>query len=462
MNDQLREYIAKERARGVDDEQLRQELLSKGWDPIAVHRLVAGEASVKTESQLHLSGTNVLLITGLSLIFIAAVTFIGYSWPQLSPLSRFLLIAIPNFFLFAIGSFLAKGDELKTVKETTHMAAHLMLPITAGVFLYQFGYYEKADALLMAYSVLLALPLSLYAALVKQRSYGALLVTLNLIALAIFLLTDQDLNGWRSSLILTVVSLLGLITAWVYKKRGQEESIPALVSAGTILYIISFSSLVSDVTRQVTSDRTAIIGFAAIITGVGLLKTAALFGHLFKPWTRLEFFHQRLLIAAAMLITFITLIGAEGGETILTVISVVFSAIVVIIGMETRVKFMTVLGLVGGSISLLSLLFSNIDRVMVVVLMFIVGFAAILLSIFLAKRGSVSTIEAAPTWNVGFIDDKTAATLTVKTGEAPTFFTVLVRILLAFLLYALIQFIFMNSVRYDETPVPYGDTAELI
>jgi hypothetical protein len=208
MNDQLREYVAKERARGVDDEQLRQELLSKGWDPIAVHRLVAGEASVKTESQLHLSGTNVLLITGLSLIFIAAVTFIGYSWPQLSPLSRFLLIAIPNFFLFAIGSFLAKGDELKTVKETTHMAAHLMLPITAGVFLYQFGYYEKADALLMAYSVLLALPLSLYAALVKQRSYGALLVTLNLIALAIFLLTDQDLNGWRSSLILTVVSLL--------------------------------------------------------------------------------------------------------------------------------------------------------------------------------------------------------------------------------------------------------------
>lgn len=462
MNDQLYEYVAKERARGVGDEELRKELLSKGWDPIAVHRAIAGDVPAKAASSLHLNGTNVLLITGLSLIFIAAITFIGYSWPQLSPLSRFLLIAIPNLLLFVVGSFLAKGDELKTVKDATHMTGHLLLPTSVVVFLYQFGYYDRVDALLIAYGILLAFPLSLYVALVKQRTYGTLLVTLYLISLAIFLFADQDLNGWRSSLILTSASITGLLTAWTYKKRGEEESIAALVSAGTILYIISFYSVVTDLSRLITDDRAIAIGFSAVITGVGLLKTAALFGYLFKPWTRLEFFHQRLLIAAGILITFVSLVGAETGTTMLTVISVVFSALVVIVGMETRVKLMTVLGLVGGSISLLSLMFSNIDRVMIVVLMFIIGFAAILLSIFLAKRGNVARAELTPGWNIGLIDDKTAATLTVKTGEAPSFFTILIRILLAFLFYMLIQFVFMNAVTYSETPPPYGDTAEFI
>lgn len=462
MSEQIRQYVEEERTRGIADEQIRNELLSKGWDPIAVHRGIAGEQSVKQHKELRLNSSNVLLVAGLSLIFIAAITFVGYSWPQLSALSRFLLVAVPNFLLFLIGSFLAKGEELQTVKDTTHVGGHLMLPISVGVFLYQFGFYDRADALLMAYSVLLALPLSVYVALVKQRTYGALLVTINLVALALFLLADQLLNGWRSSLLLTAVALLGVVTAWSYKQRHDEEATPALISASVIVFVISFSSLMTDLTRLLTSEPTVILGFSAVLTGFGLLAAAALFGQQFKPWTRAELFHQKLLYVSGILLAFLSLMGGDVGMTTLAIVSVVFAAIAVVIGMESRVKLITVLGLIGGSISLLNLLFSNIDRVTMVVLLFLFGFAAILLSIFLVKRGVASRSEQPePGLSIGLIDDATAARLSVHTGEPPSFFTIVIRVVLALLLYWLIQVAFFSAASYD-TGLPYGDTTEII
>lgn len=448
MNTQLDEYVAKERSKGVPDDKIRQELLSKGWDPIAVHRSIGSVTETAPKPSIHLNGSTVLLIVGLSLIFIAALAFFGYGWPDLSPLSRFVLIAVPNLLLFLIGSYLAKGEALQTVKETTHAAGHIMLPITIGVFLYQFGFYKSLDDLLMAYSVLIAFPLYLYSAIYKKHSYGNLLVSLGAVAIAIFLMSDSILDGWRSAGLLTVVSVLTLWTAFRQKQSAQPAYLSALTSTGAILLIISFPTLISDLAQLITTDRPTVAIIEGLIGGGGLLVLASQFGALFQPWSRLELFHQRLMIVIGALVVFLPLMSGSSEAVILAVIAVVAAAIIVIIGIESQVKLLTWLGIVGGALSLLNVLFSTIDHLSVVLVMFILGFAAILLSIIFARRGhQPSTAVAGPNLKVGFIDDQSAGNLRATTGEAPTLFVILARIILAIILFWFIEFIIIGSLN---------------
>lgn len=441
MTDQLEDYIAKEQARGIGNEKIRSELVAKGWDPIRVHRLLNSDTpEEKPVGKSHFDGSNILLLAGLGLIFIAAATFIGYSWPELAPLTRFLLVAVPNILLFAIGSFLAKGEQLENARESTHMAGYLLLPITVGVFLYQFGYYSKSDPLLMAYSVMIAWPLAFYGALFRKNSYGGALITVYLIALAVFLYADRLLDGWISASALTAASLLGLFTAWRIKKQIGERSVPALVSVGTVVLAVSSVTLIDDLVRLVIADKTASVALSSFLSGLGLLTAAALFGRFFKPWSRLELTHQRLLIAAAVLVGVAGFIQADSDAALLSLISAAFSALVVVVGIQSRVRIMTILGMIGGAASLFNLLFSSVDKVIIVILMFLMGFAAVIVSILLAKRGANVRDDSSPEWSIGFIDDQTAATLSVNGGGAPTFFTVLVRILLVIIAYLLLQY----------------------
>lgn len=445
MDNQLDSYISTERAKGLSTDAIRSELLSKGWDSIAVHRALNKDTVASVENPLHLTGATAILLAGVGLILVAAISFLGYSYPELSPLSRFLLIAVPNFLLFLCGSYLAKGDDLKIVKEATHATGQIMLPITLGVFLYQFGFYNKADALLMAYSVALAFPVYLYSAIKKQHAYGNLLVTLGASAIAVFLLTDTVLDGYRSSLMLFVVSTATLWAGWGLKKQTDHRYLSGLVSVGTLLLIISYSSLVRDLMLTWANSAAFATAIIAVLTGGGLMGAAWLFGRLFTPWTRLELFHQRLLIVAAILFTFLMLIGNPSDLALLDLIAVCFAAIFVVLGLECRIKVMTYLGLIGGAISLVNLLFGSIERVALIIAMFTVGFGAIMLSVYLIRRTKRAVTDGEPHWRTSLIDDSTALTLGVGTGEPPSVFIILVRIFLIFLALSMLQYMIFST-----------------
>lgn len=449
-NAQLDEYIARERSNGVSDSKIRQELLAKRWDPILVHRALNSVPDSVEKPVFHLNGSTALLIVGLSLIFIAAFVYFGYSWPDLSPLSRFTLIAVPNLLLFLIGSYMAKGEQLLTIKEGTHTTGLMILPISIGVFLYQFGLYDKIDSLLMAYSVLIAFPLYLFSAIYKKHDYGNVLVVIGAIAIAVFLMADNTLDGWESSGLLTVVSILTLLTAYQRKKDGRDQYLPVLISTGTVLFLASFPFLIGAVFGQLISDQSLNSIIEAIVAGGGLLVAAGLFGALFKPWTRTELSHQRLMIFIGTIIAFTSLVGGNGDGVVLSIVSVLFSTLVVIIGLGAQSKFTTWLGLIGGTLSLLNLLFGSVDKVSLVVAMFVLGFGAILLSIFFAKRSHQSEkLSPAAYFHMGYIDDQTASTLQVNTGEAPTLLVVLARIALVIILFWFIMFAFSHTNSTD-------------
>ncbi len=448
-DDSLRQYIDSQRVKGVADDAIRAELLTKGWDSIVVHRALSGLEGAEGKNGVPMNRQSIILLLGLGLIFLGALGFLGYGWPDLSPIARFLMIAIPNFCLFLTGHLLAKGDQLKRTKELTYATTGLLLPVTIGTFLYQFGIYQYFDGLLIAYSLLISLPVYIYAAGLQYR-HAFLLLSLSSLGILLGLLADTNLDGWRSSGLTTIVGAINIFMAKRAKDGEAHAYFPGLLSVGTVLAIIGWPTVFNDALALagIGGDLALVLG--SIFSTGGLVYVAIMLGCHLIPTSRTELFHQRLLLVGAALIGFSSILSGES-QALLSLVGVLLGTALAILGLEAKVSLLKWLGSVGAVMSLLGLLVSNIDRELVIILFFVAGFAAVLGSIMMVKREAKANAEAVEQsgWNIGLISDLQAKQLPFKTGEAPSLITILIRLALVFILWLLIQFLVIGASTYD-------------
>lgn len=394
MSQEAKQFIDHRRSTGQSDQQIYQELVGAGWDSIAAHQAVSGAGTSEPPvAKPRHTAADYFLFAGIGLIIAAAVVFITMSWPQLSPLTRFLTLAIPNTLLWLIASTLA-GEPLRKVRHGLEATGLIMFPATVGVFLYQFGFVDQVDGPLMVWSGLAALIVYLFVALGSRRDYGWLLVGFaSILTMSGFWSADQyGFGPFADGLSTLLLGCLNLLCIASFKRRGVTEYIGLAETIASILLIIGLPATIDEGLRGFGVAEDSIRLLVGLFGAWLLLFFAGMYGKLANLGPA-ESFQQRLIIIFALITMFGELLFFDGlfsgdkGQLMPAAVSIVAGLGLVYLGGLVKVRVLTIFASVGVIVSAIFLISQQIDTIAVPVLMSAVGFLAIVVSILLIKRG---------------------------------------------------------------------------
>jgi len=419
---ELREFIIKQRSKGKNDEEIRVKLVDAGWDHIVIHRALAGDydavaASSYDEHKDHLTGSQILLVVGLVFIVIATILFVSNSWSDLSALTKFLIIFIPNMLLFAIGKWLSGKEDLVHIKNGVLAVGLVMLPGTIGTFLFQNGIFKELNSTLYLVSLMIPLPAYYYASLFKRQNYGTLLVLLDSIVIFFILNDDKGIDPALTYAI-TLLMAVGLAVLYMELKERASKIYQGITGYLTVLLfaisitgiILALSKILFEGNRFAADFSVSTYLLVSLLGGFVLGVMTMLIGRYLKPITQLEVGLQRFMMILTLLAIFIPLfnINNNNDRAIYLLIPVCLAGLLVYLGLLLGSKLLYVISIIAGVISILMLVFSGLGDVAIPIIMFIVGFIAIGLSIALAKTGLVGKkmVNEAVAESLGFVTDE--------------------------------------------------------
>lgn len=358
------------------------------------------------KSPTHLTASQIFFIIGVALVITATVVIIAYSWPTLSPLMRFLAIAIPNAILFLISLFV-KG--LVYVKKGAHATALLMLPFSIGVFLYQFNIIFEIDYFLFFWSSLMALPIYLYNDLVKKLNYAAVFVLIDAIAVLLFFFNYLKLDFKTVSGLLLIGATIGFFIAWNSKIKNDKNHYESYASVSALFFSFCIPAFISNL---FTSSLLTI----SLVGSLALFIVAYLFGKLLIPWTRIEYQLQRFILIFFLFMLFTPLVLLAADKTIYSLLIIGLSLAIITIGILLGINLIFIGGVIAFIIGLLIPLLKSVGNISAPILLFIGGFIAIGLSILIGKSkiAKKTFYSEAIAQKFCMISDATGKKLTIK------------------------------------------------
>lgn len=465
MAGELEQFIQTKRTQGKTDQEIETNLVSTGWNQATVKTALAGQLSsvppppplpvtqpTPGSAKPHLNASQVLLVVGIVLIIVAAIVIVQGSWGELSPLARFLIIALPNAALFGITAYSSKQTTLEHVRDGTSAAGLVLLPLSIGAFLYQFNIYHDVDALLMMVSALIALPVFLFFDLVLKRPGMAVLTIIDLLAAIIFFFMYYTIDelGWQLGW-LAIGVILFTIARIAHHQNDIRHQRPYEITSAAIFAVAVPATIYGLLQQYVWENNYDINGqiVMSVIAGPVLLLVGQLYGKLFKPWTQTEHLAQRLLQLMSLFVAFgfVIFSGGFGDSDMFPIlISLVLSGLYIVYALYVGVKQLFVGGIIGAFIILLIFLLgqAGVDSL---VMLLILGFAAIGLSILLgrSKMAGRNFFSAEAAERFGVISDDAAESLWKRTPNRRNPFQVGCLILVGiWLLYMIVTFAFSS------------------
>lgn len=369
----------------------------------------------------HFSASQILLALGIALVIVATIVIITYSWPELSPISRFLAVAIPNAIILLISLLTGKNPMLNHIKQGTHVTGLIMLPVSAGVFLYQFGIINDINSpALFLWSLLLVLPVYIFYDLYQKLNYAAILTLVDVFGLISFLISYLQIESLEFVTAIYLLSgLMSLTIAWMAKKmQDNRHLLPYSVYGALVLFfdLPFFVWAIFGGDSFFGGGDTASLLATSLIGGSALFLAALMIGKLFKPTTELEHALQKFLMLGFLATLFLPLFMLSSDEKIYSILNIVFGIAVLLVGTIFGISLLFYGGLVGFIYGLLIPLLTFVSGISIPILLFLIGIIAILLSIFVAKSSLVKKsfyFESVALY-LGAISDSQASQLTAQ------------------------------------------------
>lgn len=424
----LSQYVSAQRAKGLTDEQIKQQLEGLASSEEINQALgsptltpVAKQAVPATEAH-HLNGPLVLLTLGIVFILVAYIFILFSAWPDLTHLMRFVVIAAPNALLLLISFFTRKRAEWQKIDSATCAFGLALLPITTGTFLYQFGFQTDLEPQLFLLATSISLPLLLLADYLRKQTFTAALAMLNLTMAFFFLgsyLKWSELVGSSVEIIGGLIALALSIYALTENDERHGRSYQAL---SAVLLVFGLPSLLGKLLNYEIWDQNGdLLIIFAVINGVVGLAIASLYGWLFVKRTHNELVIQRFLqLLATLGLVFLPIFAFASNDQILILPTLIVSLLVLIFGLLVGVRLIFSLGIVGVFMTLLIFLFKEASGLGSTIVLLTLGFVAIALSIILSRVKLAATkalYSASLAKNLGIISDEEAEGLSDRAAN---------------------------------------------
>lgn len=440
MNEELRNYIEKQRLYGISDPIIRKMLLDSGWDSDLVdsafghHTVPDVPPTPPTHSEnnlevltsepyqhkqkttwglenTHLNASQALLTVGLILILVAATVIVFYNWSSLTPIMRFLVAAIPNLLLFIIGYYSRRQSTLSHIDDGTNAVGLLLLPVTIGTFYFQFNIVSNVDSFLFFLSAVTAIPCMIAFDYWRRQAYAAVLTAVMIAAAVIFFGMYQEWNGSTWYWVGVLFGIATFITAVVADRMQNDDHRTPYEVISAIAFFFFVPLFLADLIKTDNSPSSLILfAFAAGLAG---MVVGSCYRWLFAKISMTEFQLQRFVQFGALLSLIYPVIGLIGNQSIYVVPSLIVAAILILLAMLIGVNLMFVMGVTDLAISLLMVLFKELTDIKTPIFLFMLGFFAIGLSMFLGriKVARQSFYQASLAKSLGVISDKESESL---------------------------------------------------
>ncbi|MBU6389061.1 DUF2157 domain-containing protein [Patescibacteria group bacterium] len=200
------------------------------------------------------SPSTMLLILGSSLIVIAIVVLIAFSWNSFLPVERVLVSLLPLVVLYGLAYRSGSVRSQPKLSFYTALAGSVLFPLVLGIILYQTGLFGSANGPVDSLLVLCVSLISLiwYALLefgYRQSSHGPLTVAAAVLAIISFANVVQA-PDYVYSLLFALLAYFLISTATFFRGESQEMEervykYSGIIAAlyGLLTFPIAFTSL---------------------------------------------------------------------------------------------------------------------------------------------------------------------------------------------------------------------------
>lgn len=465
MSGDLAGFVVAQRAQGKTDAQIEQGLVSTGWDPVAVKSALSMESSATAAPPPKASGqvnaSQVFSAIGVLLVVVAYAAFVFSSWADLSSTVKIAVSAIPSLLLFVISASVSKQASLVHIRDATAAAALVTLPAAIGVFLFQSEIYQTVDGLLFLLATAISLPIYLLFDIWLKRSSLAALTVVNVLASALFFIIYVLPDTWIGATIFLLLALIATLLAILCKQRQEEQRARTYQITSALLTIGVVPAVISAYLSLLFPDPSYYYPAAletGLIAGIVLLLVSQWRGKVFQPVDSTEWSLQRLLQLVAMLLLFGGVASSSWDvESQQLVVGLIMGALVIIYALFVGVNLLFISGILGSGLVLLIFLLQFLGGGLeALLIMLVVGFAAIGLGIFLgrSKFARSSLYSAVLAGRLGVISDEAAEQIhrDNPSGAHTRWWVVILLLLATPVIFGFIFSIIMST-RYRDVPV---------
>jgi hypothetical protein len=229
-------------------------LKAKGYPEAAINELIQKAFQTQTveKDAKGANGSNVkrridpakaFVWLGIILILSAVIAAIAANWSGATPWLKVLYTAVPMIIFYVLSFFLARNEETKIYERLTFVTASLLLPVSVGTTLYEFGVYKDLNSHFVAICTGLAAAYFLFFEFYAKRSYLSLLSILSLYVTFEAILFNWSLNNEFASGWCTIgFSLLILVVGVLLKNKDRSKD--TYLATGTVLSLVGLPIMI--------------------------------------------------------------------------------------------------------------------------------------------------------------------------------------------------------------------------
>ncbi len=252
-------------------------LKAKGYDEAKVNELIQKALQNPTVDQKtdiapakhRIDPAKAFVWLGIILILSAVIATIAANWSGATPWLKVLYIVIPMIIFYVLSFFMAKSEETKIYERLTFTVASILMPVSLGTILYQFGVYKEINSNFIAICSSVAAAYFLFFEFYAKRRYLSLLSILSLYASFEAIIFNWSMNnefasGWCS------IGFSLLILAFGIFLKNKDRLKDSYLAVGTVFSLVGLPIMIYQTIDKYTDSLSFEFPFF-FVTAVGLI-----------------------------------------------------------------------------------------------------------------------------------------------------------------------------------------------